>query len=229
MGAGSAASQKEPRRARAAAMPSALQGCAAPAGLPTGGAASSTTCMCKTANAVANSYLLSYALIHHLYLVNWSLTHLLSICLPACLLACLSTICTVKYVFYHATVSMYWSCDTFAPQGLLSQEGLRSRPTALIGQAGTLWIGGTTSRKDSKHRQLKAAVPDGRFRPPHAVRITTTAGLFNAFRTDLAVLLCLGGLKGGESCCAPSKNSRWLELLSMKTSIVFAHMADGNV
>ena len=102
---------------------------------------------------------------------------------------------------------MYWSYDTFAPQGLLSQEGLRSRPTALTGQAGTLWIGGTNSQKDSKHRQLKADVPDGRFRLPHAVRITTTAGLSNAFCTGLAVLLCLGGLRGGKSCFAPSNYS----------------------
>lgn len=45
----------------------------------------------------------------------------------------------------------------------------------------TMWIGGTASQKDSKHRQLREAVPGSRVRPPHAVRTTTAAFLPNIF------------------------------------------------
>ena len=38
-----------------------------------------------------------------------------------------------------------------------------------------MWIGGTVSQKDSKHKQLQALVPDGRFRPAHAVNLPCMA------------------------------------------------------
>lgn len=81
-------------------------------------------------------------------------------------------------------------------QVLLGPERLGCRAPALVGLPGTLWIGGTTSQEDSKHRQLKAPAPDGRSKPPHAVRITTAAVLpkdpsYRIFRNSYAVkLLC---------------------------------------
>ena len=55
-------------------------------------------------------------------------------------------------------------------QMLLHPGEAASRHPAMCGTQGNTWIGGTVSHKDSKHKQLKAPVPDGRFRPARAVR-----------------------------------------------------------
>ena len=67
---------------------------------------------------------------------------------------------------------------------LLAANGSGCVRPALAGVPETLWIGGTASQKDSKHRQLRAAVPDTRTRPPHAVRI-----LLSVFCMGIQLLL----------------------------------------
>ena len=158
-------------------MPSAPQGCAAPASLPTGAAACS---QCTHPTWLCTDSLLVTSQLHTPLCCQ---SVCLPACLPVCLPACLSTVSTVWYVLLYATVCVYWKCNTIVTQGLLGTEGLGFKPCALVGQPGTLWIGGTTSQKNSKHKQLKAAVPDGRFSPPHAVRTTTAAGPSNALCT----------------------------------------------
>ncbi len=37
-----------------------------------------------------------------------------------------------------------------------------------------MWIGGTVGQKDSKHKDMKKAIPDGRYKPPHAVRLLSS-------------------------------------------------------
>ncbi|KAL3157391.1 hypothetical protein ABBQ32_011868 [Trebouxia sp. C0010 RCD-2024] len=53
-------------------------------------------------------------------------------------------------------------------QVLLAPHGSGCGGPAPAGVPQTMWIGGTASQKDSKHRQLQEAVPDSHVRHPHA-------------------------------------------------------------
>lgn len=70
-------------------------------------------------------------------------------------------------------------------QVLLASNVLGCKRPALIGLPETMWIGGTASQKDSKHRQLRAAVSDSRIKPSHTVRPRSAALLSSTF--------CIGG------------------------------------
>lgn len=74
-------------------------------------------------------------------------------------------------------------------QVLLAPHGSGCGGPAPAGVPQTMWIGGTASQKDSKHRQLQEAVPDSHVRHPHAVRTTTAAFLSCIFDVGVHFLL----------------------------------------
>ena len=49
--------------------------------------------------------------------------------------------------------------------------GPGSKHPVLSGAPGPMWLGGTVSQKDSKHKSVRKSIPDGQLEPPHAVRI----------------------------------------------------------
>jgi len=63
-----------------------------------------------------------------------------------------------------------WSIDV---QVVVGPDGMGSRQPALMGAPGAMWLGGTVSQKDSKHKGMQKPIADGRLKPPHKVSPST--------------------------------------------------------